>query len=70
MKLIFDIDMPEELEAGIRGFSDVVTIEVESGSPGEPIEPTDPEDYFDGFMRSCLAQWFDGAKVTLRAETK
>lgn len=57
--LEFSVDMPSELSAGLRGFTDFVTITVESGDPGgEPGE-------FAQHVRDSLAEWFDGARVEL-----
>lgn len=59
MTLQFEVNMPSELAAGLRGFTDTVTVTVESGDPtGEPGE-------FAQYMRDCLAEWFDGAGVQL-----
>lgn len=52
------VEEDPEPAAGINGFSDVVTIKVDSGDPGgEPGE-------FQNFMQECLGEWFDGATVT------
>jgi hypothetical protein len=62
--VILDIRHPGELGAGIRGYSDTVKITVESGSPGgEAWE-------FAEFMRQTVAEWFDGARVTIRPNEK
>ena len=56
---VYEIVHPGERAAGIDAFTDVVTITIESGEPGgEPGE-------FAQFMRDCLADWYDGARVTL-----
>lgn len=60
MKLIFDIDMPDEHAAGIRGFTDTITVNVESGNPGG-----DPGE-FEGFMLQALEDWYDGGHVKQR----
>lgn len=58
MKIIYRIDMPSELAAGLEGFTDIVEITVESGDPGgEPGE-------FAQAMREALCEWYDGARVT------
>lgn len=59
MKVKFCVDHPEELGAGIRGFNDVVTISVASGNPGGE------QGEFEEFMKDCLAEWYDGASVTI-----
>ena len=54
----FRIDQADELAAGLRGFTDTVTINVDSGDPcGE-------DDEFGSFMRESLKEWYDGASVT------
>ena len=56
--MTFDVLHPGEPAAGILGYSDQVTVIVESGDPGgDPLE-------FEEFIRSSLAEWFDGARVT------
>lgn len=53
----FTIFHPGELAAGIIGFTDTVTVSVESGDPGGyPGE-------FESFIQDCLREWYDGAKV-------
>jgi hypothetical protein len=62
MKLTFDVEGFSELAAGINGFTDKVTIVVESGDPGgEPGE-------FQEFMVLALNEWYDTAGVGLREE--
>jgi hypothetical protein len=62
MKLTFDVEGPSELAAGINGFTDKVTVVVESGDPGgEPGE-------FQDFIRQALIEWYDTAGVGLREE--
>lgn len=57
MRIEFAVNMPSDLSAGLRGFSDSVAVTIESGNPGgEPGE-------FTRYMQECLAEWFDGAKV-------
>jgi hypothetical protein len=59
MKLEYAVDMPSDMSAGLRGFTDTIIVNVESGDPGgEPGE-------FAQYMRDCLAEWFDGAGVQL-----
>jgi len=56
-KYKFEIYVPPEVSAGIRGFSDIITIEVESGDPGGvPGE-------FEKFMEDAFLEWFDGARI-------
>jgi len=56
-ELKFDVYHPGEMGAGILGYSDAVTVTVENDPGGE-------EGEFEQYMRECLAEWFDGAKVT------
>ena len=54
----FDIYFPGEIGAGLRSFSDEVTVTCKSGQwGGEPGE-------FESYMRDCLKEWYDGATVT------
>lgn len=58
MKIVFDVFNPGEPAAGIIGYTDTVTIEIQSGEPGgEPGE-------FENHIQEALADWFDGAKIT------
>lgn len=59
-ELKFDVYHPGEMGAGIWGYSDAVTVTVENDPGGE-------EGEFEQYMRECLAEWFDGAKVTPNA---
>lgn len=61
----YEIDSPDELDAGLHGFSDEVTVIVDSGEPGG--DPTG-EDSFEEYMRQALIEWYDGAGVTLKKE--
>lgn len=54
----YEVVAPGEPGAGIRGFTDTVTVLLESGNPGG-----DPGD-FEGHLRAALKEWYDGAKVT------
>jgi len=58
MKYNFEVSHPGEPGAGIIGFTDTVTIILESGIPGG-----DPGD-FAGHLKATLVEWYDGAKVT------
>ena len=55
----FRIIQDSELAAGIRGFVDEVQISCESGDFGG-----DKQEFAE-FMRDCLAEWYDGAKVEI-----
>lgn len=59
----YEIDSPDELDAGLHGFRDEVTVIVGSGEPGG--DPTG-EDSFEEYMRQALIEWFDGAKVVFK----
>jgi hypothetical protein len=60
LTLTFDIQHPGELQAGLRAYSERVTVTVDSGDAGgEPGE-------FETFIQESLSQWFDGAAVGLR----
>ena len=60
LTLTFDVEHPGELQAGIRAYSDRVTVTVDSGDPGG-----DPGE-FETFIQESLSQWFDGAAIGLR----
>lgn len=60
MTLTFDVIHPGERGAGIRAYSDTVTVTVDSGDPGGV------QDEFTEEMQKFLLQWFDGAAVGLR----
>jgi hypothetical protein len=62
MKITYDVDFPAELGAGIRGFTETITVEVESGDPGGE------EGEFAVWMRQAINEWYDGARVIIRAE--
>ena len=63
MKYIFEINHPGEPAAGIIGFTDTVSVKIESGDPGgEPGE-------FEAHIQEALAEWYDGAQVK-RIESK
>jgi hypothetical protein len=58
-QLSFDIYFPGEIGAGLRSYSDKVSISCESDQwGGEPNE-------FCEYIKGCLAEWYDGASVTL-----
>ena len=59
MKIQFDIISPGEIAAGIRGFTDLVSVDVDSGNPGGEAGE------FEEFIRQALADWYDGARVFL-----
>ena len=59
----YEIDSPDELDVGLHGFRDEVTVIVDSGEPGG--DPTG-EDSFEEYMRQALIEWYDGAKVVVK----
>lgn len=56
-ELRFHVYHPGETGAGIWGFTDTVTVTVETDPGGE-------EGEFEQYMLECLAEWYDGAKIT------
>jgi len=60
LALTFDVEHPGELQAGLRAYSDTVTVTVDSGDPGGS------PDEFTEEMQKFLLGWFDGAAVGLR----
>ncbi len=58
-KLSFSVKHPGEIDAGISGYTDTVTVDIESGDAGGD------KGEFEEYMRDCLAEWFDGAAVRL-----
>lgn len=57
LKITYDVYVPSELSAGLRGFSDTITVTVESGDPGGTKEE------FIEHIRESLAEWYDGATI-------
>ena len=69
MTLTFDVEHPGELQAGIRAYSDRVTVTVDSGDPGGQRATNLREETsweFAEEMQRFLLAWFDGAAVGLR----
>lgn len=58
MTIHFQIHHPGELAAGIRSYTERVSITVESGDPGGI------RGDFSEHIKDALADWFDGATVT------
>lgn len=54
MKIQYDIHVPSELSAGLRGVDDTVMIHVQSGEPGGT------KGEFIEYMRECLEKWYEG----------
>ena len=59
-KYIYRIEHSGDYAAGLRAYSEEVTIIVASGDPGGG---ESGEDSFQEFMRRSLEEWFDGARV-------
>lgn len=55
----FQIECPSEYSAGIIGFSDMVTITIDSGDPGGN------HGEFEEWMRDSLREWYDGCGVEI-----
>ena len=63
MKLEYIVVVAPELSAGIRGFTDEVTLTIKDASPdAETVREATQ------FFRESLAEWYDGGKVWTRAE--
>lgn len=60
----FVINFGGEVRAGLRPFSDVITVIVDSDDPGG-----DPGE-FESFMIESLREWYDGASVSTEEEYK
>jgi hypothetical protein len=60
LTLTYDIVHPGEREAGLRAYSEQVTVTVDSGDPGGS------HGEFAEEMQGFLSEWFDGAAVRLR----
>ena len=59
LTLTFEVEHPGELASGMRGYSEKVTVIVDSGDPGgEPGE-------FRKLIQQSLSEWFKGANITL-----
>ncbi len=59
VKYKFHIYYPDESTAGLIGYSDKVTVTVDSGDPGGEYGE------FEQFMSDCLSEWYEGASVTI-----
>ena len=62
-RITFDVYHSGEYAAGIRSYSERVTVLVESDPGGIPGE-------FAAHMRDALTEWFDGARLTLVEEVQ
>ncbi len=63
----FSVECFDDVGAGLRGFTDVVSITVESGDPGGDL---DGPDSFQAFMRTALCEWYDEGFVAILKEEK
>jgi hypothetical protein len=61
LNIKYDIDHPGEESAGIISYSECVHVKVENDPGGE-------EGEFSEYMRECLAEWFDGARVDIESK--
>jgi len=63
MKLEYVVVVPNELAAGIRGFTDDITIEIANGSPDfETIK--DATEHF----RQAIREWYDMGQVLTKEQ--
>jgi len=63
MKLEYVVVVPSELSAGIRGFTDEVTVELKDwNSDNETVWLA--QEHF----RQAIAEWYDGGKVSTKEE--
>jgi hypothetical protein len=60
IKFKYYINHSGEKDAGIYPYSDIVTVEIDSGELGGEMQ----EEMFREAMEEFLEQWFDGAHVT------
>jgi len=58
LRLAFDVHFFGDEDAGMRPFSDYIIVQLESGDPGGE------EGEFPSYIKNCLKDWYDGAKVT------
>ena len=76
LTLTFDVEHPGDVIQSLRrgtvtrrlegGYSDRVTVTVDSGDPGGyPGEPYEPSE-FESYIYKAISEWFDGAAVGLR----
>ena len=62
MTITYDINFRGEPEAGLRSYTDTVSIDIESGFPGGK------SGEFEEFIRQSLSDWYDGADVSYRRD--
>ena len=58
LTLTFEVEHPGELASGMRGYSEKVTVTVDSGDPGGEAGE------FALHIRQALEDWHHGARVT------
>lgn len=63
MKLEYYVVVPEELAAGIRGFTDEITVEIINGSPEIETVSAATEHF-----RQAISEWYDAGRVYTKAE--
>ena len=63
MKLEYVVVVPSELGAGLRGFTDEVSIEFKDGAPDWETERECREHF-----RQSIAEWYDGGRVWVKAD--
>lgn len=60
--ITYSVHSSGELAAGLRGYTDQITVNIDSGDPGGD------EGEFAGALRTFLAEWYDGANVVLEKD--
>lgn len=63
-KYRYSIEFPGDASAGLRSFSDRITVVVDSGDPGGE------EGEFVAFIKDALSEWYDGAYVEKITESE
>lgn len=63
MKLEYYIVVPDELAAGIRGFTDEITIEIKNGSPDRETVEAATEHF-----KQAIREWYDAGRVYTKSE--
>lgn len=57
LTLKFHVDSPQDLSAGFWGFTDDITVTIDSGTPGGD------DGEFAKQLQQFLVEWYDGASV-------
>jgi hypothetical protein len=63
LKLEYFVVVPDEPAAGIRGFTDEITVEIVNGSP----EP-ETVDAATAHFKQAISEWYDAGRVYTKAE--